>query len=246
MKPARMLQMLSLLVVLAGLSGCFSSSPKDIEAFVKPYQQDVTAEQYVLQPPDEIEIHAVKIPEINLQRQRIRPDGRVAFENLGVFKVAGQTPEMVADMLQEKAVSLYSLKGEDPIEVRVTVFKSQVYYVVGEVRKYGPKVFTGRDTALTAIAEAIPEVTGWTDRIQVVRPSPDPAVKPKIFEIKYKDMLERGDSSKNVLLQEGDIIYVPPTPLAALAMVIAEFVRPIGQALSPVSQVYYLQQIGGE
>jgi protein involved in polysaccharide export with SLBB domain len=244
MKPARLLLLLSLLMVLAGFSGCFSSSAKDIEAFVKPYQQDVTAEQYVLQPPDEIEIHSAKIPEINLQRQRIRPDGRVAFENLGVFKVAGKTPEMVSDMLQEKAVTLYSLKGDDPIEVRVTVFKSKVYYVVGEVRTPGPKVFTGRDTPLTAIAEANPEVTGWTDRIQVVRPSVDPNVKPKIFEIKYKDMIKRGDTSKNVLLQEGDIIYVPPTPLAAVAMVIAEFVRPIGAALSPVSQVYYLQRMG--
>jgi hypothetical protein len=35
-----------------------------------------------------------------------------------------------------------------------------------------------------------------------------------------------------VLLQEGDVIYVPPTVLAAIAMKIEEVIRPIARAFS--------------
>ena len=243
MKVIRIVQIVVLLAVFIGMSGCFSARAKDIEAFIKPYQADVTAEGYILQPPDEIEIHCSKVPEIDLQRQQIRPDGKIAFEAFGEIEAAGKTPGQVADILQDKASKLYSLAGDKPIEVRIVAFRSKVYYVLGEVRTPGLKVYTGRDTVLSALSEADLAVTGWTDHIQVIRPSADKKVKPKIFKVKYKDMIVYGDLSKNVLLKEGDIIYVPPTPLATIAMVIEEFVRPIGRALSPVYQVYSIQGI---
>jgi hypothetical protein len=45
-------------------------------------------------------------------------------------------------------------------------------------------------------------------------------------------MIARGDTTKNVLLQEGDIIYIPPTILAAIAMKIEEAIRPLARAFS--------------
>jgi len=69
-------------------------------------------------------------------------------------------------------------------------------------------------------------------RIQVIRPSRDENVKAKIFEVNFDRMGAHGDLSKDVLLQEGDVIYVPPTILAAIAMKIEEFIRPLGRALS--------------
>jgi polysaccharide biosynthesis/export protein len=238
MKAAPIIQILIVVFLLAGLSGCFPSKAKDIEAFIKPYQVEVNAKDYVLHPPDEIEIHCTKIPEINGQRQQIRPDGKIAFETVGEIEAAGKTPQQMAAAIKAKAAEKYNLKEEkEPVEVRVMTYRSKLYYVVGEVAAPGPKIYTGRNTLLTAINEANPQVTGWEKHIQVVRPSADPEVPAKIFEVNYKDMYIRGDTSKNVLLQEGDIIYVPPTPLAAVAMVIEEFARPIGRALAPVYQV---------
>ena len=43
-------------------------------------------------------------------------------------------------------------------------------------------------------------------------------------------MIEHGDMSKNVLLQEGDIIYVPPTILGSIGLTIEEIVGPMFQA----------------
>lgn len=238
MKYAQTIAVVVSLLIAIGGAGCSSvGNPRDIEAFLKPHQVAVTAENYVLQPPDEIEVQCSEVPEINLQRQLIRPDGKISFEALGEIQAAGRTLEQVSNELRAKASDLYKLVGEKPIDVRVIAFRSGVYYVLGQVYVPGPKVYTGRDTVLTAIAEARINPMAWEERTRVIRPSHDENVKPKVFKVNLKKMMARGDTSKDVLLQEGDIVYVPPTILASIAMVIEEFARPIGRAFSVVNIV---------
>jgi protein involved in polysaccharide export with SLBB domain len=226
-----------LLTFLVSLAGCFSSNPADIQAFLKPAQVVVTAEDYILQPPDEIEIYCSKVLEVHAQRQQIRPDGKVSFEALGEIDAAGKTPKELADIIKEKIMLLYALTGDDPIDVRVVAYNSGVYYVLGQVYLPGPRTYTGRDTVLRALSEAQPNPMAWVQRVQVVRPSSDESVEPRIFEVDFDRMIAHGDTSQNVLLQEGDIIYVPPTVLAGIALKVEEFVRPIGRAFSTVNIV---------
>ena len=234
MKRARAIAVVILPLITVSLIGCFSSHPKDIEAFLRPKEVIVTAKEYVLQPPDEVEIHCSKVPEIHLRRQRIRPDGKVTFEALGEIEAAGRTPEEVAKVLGQKVTELYKLAGEHPIDVRVVAYRSKSFYVLGQVYLPGPKDYTGRDTVLTALAEAQPNPMAWEERVQVIRPSEDKNIRPKIFEVDYERMIAHGDTSKNVLLQEGDIVYVPPTVLAAIAMKLEEVLRPLARAFSAV------------
>ncbi len=229
---AREIAVVILSLITISLTGCFSSNPKDIEAFVKPYEVNVTTKSYILQPPDEIEIHCSKVPEIHLQSQQIRPDGKVSFEALGEIEAAGKTPKQLAENIHEKVLSLYALTGDNPIDVRVVAYQSKMYYILGQVNWPGPKVYTGRDNVLSAIVEARPNPMAWLERIQVIRPSGDKEIPPKIFEINLDRMIVHGDTSKNVLLQEGDIVYVPPTIMGGIALKIEEFVRPIGRAFS--------------
>jgi len=241
MSCVRTMTVMILSLIMIGLAGCFSSNPKDIEVFVKPHEANVTAESYVLQPPDEIEIHCAKVPEIDLQRQIIRPDGKVSFEGVGDVEAAGKTPEQLAAVLKDKVAALYTLAGDKPIAVQISVFRSKVFYVLGQVYLPGPKEYTGRDTVLHALAEAQPNPMAWTKRIQVIRPSGHENTKAKIFEVNYGRMAVHGDLSKDVLLQEGDIIYVPPTVLASVALRVEEVVRPIARAFAGV----YIVQAGG-
>lgn len=234
MANTRIIVVVTLSLVTIILTGCFSSHPKNIEAYLKPRQVNVTTDTYILQPPDEIQVLCSKVPEIHEQQQRIRPDGKISFESLGEIEAAGKTVSEVSDALRAKVLKLYRLEGEQPIDVRIMIFRSKVYYVLGEVYLPGPKDYTGRDTALGALAEAKLNPMAWKQRIQVIRPSSDENVKAKIFEIDYNRMVAHGETSKDVLLQEGDIIYVPPTILAGIAQVIEEFARPIGRAFSTV------------
>ncbi len=227
----------ALLVSLLVLPGCFSAKAKNIAAFAKPDTVVTTSKNYILQPPDEVEIHCSKVPEVHMQSQKIRPDGKISFEGVGEIQAAGKTPKELASLLHEKIVLLYTLTGENPIDVRVITYQSKFYYVLGEVDRPGPKICTGRDSALAAIAAANPTALAWNKRIQVIRPSSDKNTRPKVFQLNFEKMRVHGDTSKNVLLQEGDIIYVPPTILASLGKTVQEFITPITSTFSTINVI---------
>jgi len=238
MKYAQTLTFVALFLISIIGAGCGSvANPQDIAAFARPEAVDVTAENYILQPPDVIEVHCSKVPEINLQEQVIRPDGKVSFEALGEIQAAGKTIGQLTDELEKKVSALYKLVDENPIDIRIAVSRSKLFYVEGQVYLPGSKIFTGRDTVYTAISEAKINPMAWEQKTLVIRPSRDPNVKPKIFKVNFKKMMSRGDLSKDVLLQEGDIIYIRPTPISSVALLIEEFVRPIGRAFSTVNIV---------
>jgi polysaccharide export outer membrane protein len=231
-KLVQKISMIVVLLITISLTGCFSSYPADIEAYLKPDKVDVTAERYVLQPPDQIVVQCSNVPEIHGQAQLIRPDGKISFESLGEIEAAGRTPEQLANILRGKVLDFYKLEGDKPVDIRIISFQSKKYYVLGQVAAPGPQVFSGRDTVFGALALTQPTPQAWIDRIQVIRPSRDKNVKAKIFEVNWDRMAAHGEQSKDVLLQEGDVIYVPPTIFAAAALKIAEFIQPLGQAMS--------------
>jgi len=246
MKFRELLLLISILSLIVCLSGCTSYNPKDIEAFKKPWKVDVSEDKYILQPADQVVAICPLIPEINnLPQQTIRPDGKISFPNIGDVEVAGKTPLEASDILREKFSKLYNMTGEHPIDVRIALFQSSMYYVLGQVDRPGPRLVSGRSTTLRALALSNPNVLAWGDRIQVIRPSHDPAAQPKIFELKWGPMAAHGDTSKDVLLQDGDIIYVPPTILASIALKIEEFVRPITRAFAGASTVTGPAQVVG-
>jgi len=231
-KCLRLISMIIVSLITISLTGCFSSHPADIEAYLMPHKVDVSAENYILQPPDQIVVHCSEVPEINGQAQLIRPDGKIGFEDIGEIEAAGRTPEQLANILRGKVLELYKLEGDNPVNIRIITYQSKKYYVLGQVARPGPQVYSGRDTLFGALALTQPTNLAWVSRIQVIRPSRDENVKAKIFEVNFDRMGAHGEMSKDVLLQEGDVIFVPPTILAAIAMKIEEFITPLGRALS--------------
>ncbi len=224
---------ITLLSLALLLGGCFSSNPEDIDVFLKPGQADVTLDDYILQPPDSLTVISSKIPELQGtssgepgQTQTIRPDGRVSFENIGEIEVAGKTPRQVAEIIAKKLGELYKLSGDYPVDVRVEN-QSKYYYVAGMVSRPGAQIFSGRETTLSALTKAIPTNLAWKEKIQVIRPAVEPGQPSKIFALNWKKMFEQGQMHQNVMIQEGDIIYVPPTILASIGLTVAEIVNPI-------------------
>jgi len=237
MKTRTILLYAILLILTVLLTGCFSSDPENFQYFTRPQGVDVNTDKYVLQPPDEIEVHCSRVDQLNLQTQQIRPDGKVSFEILGEIQAAGKTPSQLSKEMEAKLSDLYELKGDNPIDVRIVSYRSKLYYVLGQVFFSGPKEYTGRETLLKALTSARPTNLAWIERIQVIRASGEDNEEPKIFEFNYEKMISHGELEKNILLEEGDIVYVPPTVLAAIGMKVEEFLSPVGRAFSTVNIV---------
>lgn len=223
---------LPLAVALAAvpfLAGCASSSHGDLVAFLRAHEDAVGTAQYTVMPPDAITVHSPVAPEIDGTTVRLRPDGKIVLRLLGEVDVAGLTTEQVADKLQRQLARYYV----DPeVVVDVAAFNSQFYYVFGEgVGSAGRRAYTGRVTLLGALADAGLNSLAWRSQIRVVRPSADEENRKTII-VDLDHMVRSGEVEQNFLLQPGDIIEVPPTPLAWVGLRVRELLYPVGPVVN--------------
>jgi hypothetical protein len=62
-------------------------------------------------------------------------------------------------------------------------------------------------------------------------------------------MVQKGDASRNVMLQADDVVYVPPNPLAAIGLAIQQVLFPIRPGAemigAPASAVNTASMVGG-
>ena len=214
--------------------GCsFAPTPQErtqLQYFKKSYQRTVSTDRYAIAPPDVITIHAPKAPEVDNVKQQISPDGTLNLELLNRVYVAGMSPQEVEHLLTEKLQTFYN-----DVKVRLEVeYKSQWYYVFGETNNPGPKRFTGRDTLVTALAEAQLTRLSWPERIYVIKPSADPDQR-HVTVINLYEIVKQGDATPNVLLEQDDIIYVPLNPLASIGVAMQNLLFPIQPAMNTAS-----------
>lgn len=209
------------------LAGC---APKyqDLKVFNQAHRQDTAASIYRLEPPDVIQLESPTAAEIDGEVQRIRGDGKITLRLLGEVQVSGLTPQEMGAKLEDLLARYY----ESPeVTVRVVSFESKSVYVFGQVGGRGARPFTGRDTLLDVIAAAQPNFLAWGAQVKVIRPSPNPDERHEIT-VNVDQMFETGDMTNNFLLQEGDIVYVPPTPLGYVGLRLQELLFPISPALA--------------
>jgi polysaccharide biosynthesis/export protein len=215
---------------LLALTGC-ASRYDDLKVFVQRHEQDVAASEYVIEPPDALVIASPTCPELEGQAQVVGPDGKITLPLLGEVKVTDLTPREVAARLKE----LLSVYYTDPdVTVRVVGHESKKIFVFGEVSSIGTLPFTGRDSVLDVLAMCRMTRYAWGAQVKIIRPGPSEQERHDIV-VDVDHMMETGDTRGNVLLQEGDIVYVPLTPLAWVGMRIQDLLFPFQSAAQAYS-----------
>ncbi len=207
------------------LIGC-GPSDAEINSFVHDYEADVTGTDYIVQPPDRLEITSPNAPEVDGEDARVNPDGKVTLKLIGDIKVAGLTPVEIARKLETNLRKYYQ---RPVVSVTVVERNSKRIYVFGEVAAPGPRVYTGRDTVLSVLGAAQPTFAAWADRTHVIRPSHEDG-KRRVMIVNANDIMKRGQLEHNFHLLEGDILYVPPTPLAYVGQKLTELFQPVQPA----------------
>jgi len=245
--------LLASLVVGCLFGGCYD--PKQVKAFLAEPRAQVALAEYRVLPPDTLQTLSTKVPEINAITQQIRPDGKINLPVVGDISVAGLTPKEIEAAVNKAAGKLYE---EAECTVLVVGYNSQHYYVFGQVASPGPVPWTGRDSVLDALAKTQPTNLAWIKRIIITRgdqpqigghagPVSDLRYRLKGVRKETKDrprkkllfnldaMIKSGDMSNNILLQPGDVIYVQPSPLAKVGLMIQNLLLPIRPAAEAVS-----------
>jgi len=209
-------------------TGC-TSKYSALKAFVQAHDHgDVAASHYRIEPPDVIGISSPTAPEIDGTFQTVGIDGKVSLKLLGEVKISRLTPREAASRLED----LLSRYYVDPkVHVRVAGPRSKRIYVLGEVGGKGPMPYTGRDTVLDVLTRAQMSFIAWGAQVKVIRPSADPGERREVI-VDVDRIMETGDMRANFLLQPGDIVYVPPTPLGWVGLRIREVLFPFTPMLS--------------
>lgn len=183
----------------------------------------MSASEYRVQPPDVLEISCAQSPEIDGEEQPLRQDGKISLRLLGEVEVAGLTPVEASRKLE----SLLSKYYVDPrVNVRVTDYRSKRFFVFGQVSRPGSYLYTGRDTLLNVLSQAQPTFLAWRSQVKLIRPSHDDS-KRHVMTVDADRIVQQGKLEQNVMLQENDIVYVPPTPFAWIGLRMREIVWPV-------------------
>jgi len=237
--PGNGIRLFRLLPVLfVALSGCAVNN-KDMLHFLPEREHEVSAIEYRVGIPDAVAIIAPRIEEVDGEVHTIHPDGKITLKLVGDVKIVGMTAKEIAAKL-EVLLSRYYV---DPkVSVRVVVHNSKKFYVHGEGLPAGPRPYTGRDTLLDAVMPAVSNFLAWTSRVKVIRPShgDDP---PRELTIDVDHMVKTGDWSQNILLEPNDVVYVPPTPLAAFTQGVRAVLLPVGPAIQAYSTPAYVRDV---
>jgi len=211
---------IGLVVIL--LMGCVRQYT-DYSAFICEPKPTVSAAKYILEPPDSISITSKRVREINGHAEIIRPDGRITLPLLGSVYVAGMTPEEASAHLATLAQEYYE---DADVSVRVTSFRSKKIFVFGEVSMAGAIPYDGTNTVLKMMALCQPTRLSDPSKIQILRPNPDGELR-KRMTINLDQIVQEGDTTLDAMLQDGDIIYVPPNPFAAVGLALQQVLLPV-------------------
>src|SRR5258706_275729 len=226
---SRITLVISILPLIGLGAGCASKkqamSNDQINQWLSRRDNAALPYEYRVQSPDTLLILAPRIKELNGEKTTVRADGKITLNLVGDVLVADMTPAAIARKIRSLVLKYYEKDAAD-IYVQVAEFKSKVVYVFGQVDEPGIKPFTGKDTVLDVLGQARLNDKAWPQKIVIVRPNDDPNIHQKVT-VDVKQMWQTGDVKENFMLEEGDVVYVPPSPLAQASMTFSRLLSPI-------------------
>ena len=182
----------------------YVEAPEEFE-IASLHRTEVTP-SYRLFKGDTINILAIGFPDgIGVDTITVGIDGYVQLPYVGSIKMEGMTLDEAKEVLME---SLGEYLRIPDMSLLVTKYGSRKVYVMGDVAQ--PGIQEMNIDSMNAYA-ALASAGGWTDRgrstrIQVIRVRDDMMY---YRTLNMKDYTKKHDLTQNVVLEDGDIVYVP-------------------------------------
>jgi len=156
---------------------------------------------YILGTGDSVSIKIFGKENDNMQLTVTR-EGELVFPNLGPIMVAGLTfaelKSFVINKIKQKII------GVDVV-VSLAELRSMRIFVLGDAYKPGPYTLSSLSSVTHAIFAA-----GGVSNIGSLRNIQVKRAGELIQKVDLYDLLIKGDSSSDMLLQSGDVVFIPP------------------------------------
>lgn len=227
-----------LIFCLGALSGCASSKSKlrddkdeEKAKTAKKYSKDVRllqakdlneenwkAENYRIDVDDVLDISVWQIEELR-QEVVVRPDGKISFPLIGDVQAQGLT----LDELRQDIVDKIKLYIKAPqVSVNIRELGGKRVAILGDVANPG----VARFTAPIRLTEAIALAGGFTKTatkgaVFVIRDMY--AEQPTIIVSDISKLVFQGDLRENIVVHQGDVIYVQTSMLSSMREMISDF-----------------------
>ena len=191
------------------LAGCAGGGNTELPPATFVAMQEGPGEEYVIGPLDQLTIHVWRNPELGAEKIQVRPDGRITIPLVKDMPAVGKTPSM----LEEDIRLQLSQYIEDPlVSVIVNEFAgtfSQQIRIVGATAQPASLPYRANLTVLDAMI-AVGGLSEFAagNRAKLIRFDKQLG-RQREYALRLTDLLKRGDSKANVLLQPGDVIIIP-------------------------------------
>jgi protein involved in polysaccharide export with SLBB domain len=165
-----------------------------------------TPANYIIGVNDQLVIDIFGLSD-NTKKLKVTPEGYIRFPLYGPIKVAGLTIEEAEEKIKKNLTKIYPgiATGKTSIQVSLGQIRSIHITMLGEVKTPGNYTLSSLSTLMNALyASGGPNEIGSFRNIELVRNG-----KQQVSFDLY-DLLLRGDLSKNLLLQDQDVIRIPP------------------------------------
>ena len=213
------------------------------ESTFEPPLNVSTPSGYLLGPGDELTLSLWGETKLYYQLA-VNRDGNVLVPDVGPVSANGQTIQQFRGALLRRMTSVYSgLANGSPnantfLDVSLGKLRSIQVYVVGEVKRPGGYVLSSVSTVLQALYLAGgPTVNGSLRHISVSRSGQKPQV------VDTYNYLLIGDRSKDLRLDDGDVVFV--TAAKNRAAIVGNVVRPGIYELGDKGTVRELVELSG-
>ena len=160
---------------------------------------------YVIGPGDELRIQI--FGQVNTQGSfTVDRTGDIAFPSVGTIHVAGVRYDQLSAFIKSQLGRVY--RNFD-VTVNLGQLRSIQVYVTGGARRPGAYTVSSLSTLLNAVfASGGPLAQGSMRDIQLNRT--DATGTHAVVHFDLYDLLLKGDKSKDVPLQPGDVLFIPP------------------------------------
>lgn len=178
----------------------------------------------------------------NSYRLEVTGDGFVVIPKIGILNVAGLTRAQLDDLLYQRLGRAYSgvrrVGATTHFYVNVTQMGRNQVFVHGDVKRPNAYRISRAGTAMTALyAAGGPKPSGSMRNVLVRRNGET------IAQVDVYDYALSGDDSKDVRLENGDIVFVPPR--GPQVRVAGQVLRPATYEVKPKQTLADLVQMAG-